>query len=661
VTCSGEGWLTLGSGTYAAVEDPGGTEAGRGCGPRKPPPVQERGSAGVVPTMPLLTRVNDALRFGAEPGLLGDTVRCAAAVGPGAALAVADRDGRIDSYAAELPDDPARLLGTCPLAAVDLGTLPEGDDAARNRALSRLDIALAKVDAARPDGSVLIVAGLAETDARTPRLHVAAVEGPGFDGGWLRSPSTRRTPYVQLSDLAPTVMKLLGHEVTEAMAGRPLTDGGDGRPAGLAAAVDALADTDTAAVAQRDVLGVFFAGLGVASLVVYGALTWLLRRRRTGADVSPAVLRRLGIAALALAAVPGCTFVVNLVPWWRTRWPALTISALVLAAVAVTVAIGFAGPWRRRIAGPVAAVSAVAVVVTIVDGLTGSTLQINSLLGYNPLVAGRFVGFGNIAFAAFGAAVMLLTALLAHGRRRPVALAVVAAIAIPMIVVDGNPAWGADFGGVLTFVPAFAVLALLVARSRISAGRLLLAGGAGVALVALIGVADYLRPAESRSHFGRFVAAVLDGSAGSTVYRKLLTSIDLLFNGPHTILAMALAVWLAVLVFRPPATLAEAYAEVRPMRVALIAVVVLSAIGFATNDSSVAVPVVAGMVALPAAFALCAAAVAGRPVPASAAVSTAGEHPGTRGSGTPSTDASNAMTSSDTPAAQATRRTEVLP
>jgi len=343
--------------------------------------------------------------------------------------------------------------------------------------------------------------------------------------------------------------------------------------------------------------------------------------------------------------------VVNAVPWWRSPWPAATLSGLVLAAAAATVAIAYAGPWRRWAAGPVAAVCAVTVVVTIIDGLTGATLQINSMLGYNPLVAGRFVGFGNIAFAAFGAAVMLLTALLAHGRSRPVALAVVAAIALPMIVVDGSPAWGADFGGVLTFVPAFVVLALLVARARINVARLLLAGAAGVALVAVIGIVDFQRPVEARSHFGRFVASVLDGSAGATVYRKLLTSLDLLLIGPHTILAMALVVWLAVLVFRPPPTLSEAYGRIGSLRVALIAVVVLSAIGFGTNDSSVAIPVVAGMVALPAALALCATALAGVPVPRRALpAATSGDDAATRGSAPP-----------DTPVAEVARPTEVLP
>jgi hypothetical protein len=631
VTCSGEGWLTLGAGTYAAMEDPADTKPSRGCDPRKPPPVEERGSGAFLPTMPLLERVNHALRFGAQPGLLGGSVRCGAAIGPGAALAVAEPSGRVVEYAPRMPDDPTPLLARCPVSAVDLGALPEQG---RDEALATFDAALRKIDQSRPARSVLIVAGIAEAGANEARLHVAVAAGDGFRGGWLRSPSTRRTPYVQLSDLAPTAMALLGEDVPESMAGRPLTGGGSGRPRDY---IPALADTDTAAVGQRDALGPFFAGLGVASLVVYGGLFFLLKRRRT---TNPRTLKAWGVAALGLAAVPAATFVANLVPWWRSPLPALALGATVLGVCAAIVALAYAGPWRRWIAGPVVVVCAVTTVVVLVDGVTGATLQINSMLGYNPLVAGRFVGFGNIAFAAFGAAVMLLAGLLAYGRQRAAALGVVLGIALPTVLVDGLPNWGADFGGVLTFVPAFAVLAMLVARARISAGRLLLALGAGVGLVALIGIVDYFRPVEARSHFGRFVASVLDGSASATVYRKILTSLDLLFTGPHTVAALALVVWLGWLVFRPPATLREAYEQIVPLRTALIGVVVLSAIGFATNDSSVAVPIVAGMVALPATFALCAA----------AAARTRRDVAGTGGS-----------TGADTPVPEVARPTEVLP
>jgi hypothetical protein len=359
-------------------------------------------------------------------------------------------------------------------------------------------------------------------------------------------------------------------------------------------------------VGQQRALDWFFVGFGVLSLLVYGALGWLLWRRRIGGRSPDAAVQRLGVAALALAAVPAATFVANLVPWWRASVPLLALAAVVLAVVLGTVLIAYGGPWRRVPSGPVTAVVAVAAAVAALDALTGTKLQINSMLGYNPLVAGRFFGFGNIAAAAFGAAVMMLTAFLADGRPRLKAGLIVVAIAVPAIAIDGFPGWGADFGGVLTFVPAFAILALLVTRSRLSALRLGLAAGAGVLVVALIGVADYLRAPSERSHFGRFVGAVLDGSAGDTVLRKARTSIDLVLMGPHTVAALALVVWLTVVVFRPNPTLRQAYERVPALRIALVAVVVMSAIGGVTNDSSVAIPLVAALVAGPAAFALCA-------------------------------------------------------
>jgi hypothetical protein len=561
------------------------------------------GDGARIPDMARLVELNGGLRFGARPGLLGASgVSCVTAVGQGAALAAADRSGAVSRYIAELPADPAPLLARCPLTLVDLGALPD-DGERRTAALRALDASVAAIEAGRADGTTLMVIGLAEAQSGQPHLHPAVIEGPGFRGGWLWSKSTRRAPYVQLSDMAPTALAEVGARPPTRIAGERLVARTGDRPAALRDTLDVLRDTDTAAVEQRGVLVGFYVIFGVVSLLVYGPLLWLLRRRRLGGPRGGATVRRLGVGAIALAAVPAATFCANLVPWWRASVPLLALTSAVLVAVVLTVAIAYLGPWRRHPSGPAAAVALVTVVVFILDALTGTNLQLNSMLGYNPLVAGRFFGFGNIAAAPFGAAALMLAAFLAEGRPRRQALTVVAAVAVPTIAVDGAPGWGADFGGVLTFVPAFAILALLVTRSRVSVLRFALAAGAGVLVVALIGVADYFRA--EPSHFGRFVAAVLDGSAGETVDRKLRTSLDLLLKGPHTVAALILVVFLGVLVFRPPATLREAYAKVPALRVALVAVVVMSVLGGLTNDSSVAIPLIAALFALPVTLAVC--------------------------------------------------------
>jgi hypothetical protein len=580
VTCPAEGWLTVGAGNYAAVLDPTGPDTAGGCAGRHPAPVSADGVAGWA----RIQQLNAGLRFGARPGLLGGALPCAVAVGQGAALAVAGPTGHVDTYAERLPAEPGALLRRCPLTAVDLGTLPS-DRAARAEALAAVDTQLSIVDAHLPARTVLAVLGLADSGEDGPHLHLAAVTGPGFAGGWLRSASTRRTPYVQLSDVASTALALLGVRPPAGanFAGAVLTGGASGRPSTVDETVAALTDTDIAANAQRQSLPFFV--LTVALLLLLGL----------GVRGSPRPM-------LALCAVPGCTFVANLVPWWRAPLPGLAVTGLVIGLAAVAGWLSSVGPWRRW---PVLVVSGFTALALTVDGVTGTTLQINSLLGYNPLVAGRFTGFGNLAFAVYGAAGLLFAALLAHRFARPrVAVAVVAAVAVPLVAVDGMPAWGADFGGVLTLVPAFAVLALLAGRARVSASRLLAAGLGAVAVVAAIGVADYLRAPQERSHFGRFVAAVLDGTAGATLHRKLAANLDLLVAGPHTYAALGLVFIVTWCVIRPPAALAATFAAVPGARPAAITVAVLAWLGFATNDSGVAVPLLVALVAVPAVLAL---------------------------------------------------------
>ncbi|MCW2567132.1 MAG: hypothetical protein JWN54_1229, partial [Mycobacterium sp.] len=287
--------------------------------------------------------------------------------------------------------------------------------------------------------------------------------------------------------------------------------------------------------------------------------------------------------------------------------PGLVAALVAAVAVAATVLTAVVVAAYRR-GGATAALGALgggALLILLADLLTGGRFQMDSMLGYNPLVAGRFYGIGNIAFAVLGVAAVFLAAALATGRGRWSALAITGTVAVVVTLVDGAPAFGADFGGVLTLVPAFVVLALSVARAPVTPLRVALAGLAGVVVVGALGVADYLRPASDRSHFGRFVADVVDGQGVGVVRRKLLTNIDLLLAGPHTIAALLGSVVLAVVVLRPPRSLSAAYAAIPALRPALVSVLVLGAVGAVTNDSSVAIPAVAGAVALPAVLAAC--------------------------------------------------------
>jgi hypothetical protein len=146
----------------------------------------------------------DGARVGALRDVLGDRAR---ADGEGARLAL----GLPPSGGAR-PVAPALRL-------VDLGALPArpGPDDLR-----RTDRRLAAALRDLPGTTDVLVVGVGEPDGDgTADLAVAVAAGPSFERGALWSASTRRAPYVQLVDVAPTVLALLGEPVPDVMDGQP--------------------------------------------------------------------------------------------------------------------------------------------------------------------------------------------------------------------------------------------------------------------------------------------------------------------------------------------------------------------------------------------------------------------------------------------------------
>ncbi len=644
VACPVEGWLTLGSGTLSAAYRPKDIDGQEGCGRRLAPAVQSvqpastptvpagaapvqtlPAPAGKVIQFPRLRALNDTLRYDAQLGLLGDAMSCTSAVGPGAALAAADTKGHVDHYLARLPDDPTPLLRRCPLTTLDLGALPQHSAAARNAALREMDAALTRIDTAKAANTVVMVVGVSHTQTQQARLGVTVVSGDGFESGWLRSPGTRRVPYVQLIDVAPTIAGLLGGELAETPAGRAWHGQAPGRPDGFSDTRAELIDADRHAVVQQQSQAPFLVALGTLCAVVVltlGVLLYLRSRGdrsrgdRNGANswretaVSSWPIRALVAATTGVATIPVMVSLLNLIPWWRSSHPLLASWLAVLLGagfVVGTVYLGraFLAPARRTWFA-VVVVCGLTVVVLTADALTGNRLQLGSLLGYNPLHAGRFTGFNNPGFAVFGAAAMLFVAFIAHGHRRWVSAAMVAAVAIPVTAVEGLPQWGADVGGILTLLPAFVLLGLLVSRTQVTWQRLGLGALAGALVFLFAGWLDYLRPDDSRTHFGSFFGGLGDGSAWSAIRRKLLTNAEVLFMGPHTVLALLLTAALVVAIFRPPPMLRRGYEAVPALRAALIAIAILAVLGFATNDSGIIIPAVMMLIAAPLTFAACA-------------------------------------------------------
>ncbi|WP_319463092.1 hypothetical protein [Micromonospora sp. RTP1Z1] len=601
-TCPVDGWLTVGAGNFAAWN---GSRPPGGCPPAAVTVDQPDGIGANLPDQEGVVRYNqDRLSWGTTPGALAESVRCSVAVGPGAAVAAARPFGRVDRYAPVLPADPAKLLGSCVLSIIDLGSV-DGEDRASRAAQARLaDAQLARVLAARPPRSLVVVAGVSDTD-QPSRLHVAVADGPGWEKGWLTSPSTAREGYLQLVDLAPTALAALGRPMPERLfLGRPAVSVG-GRPADLQAAIDQPADADREAGAQRRVAGWFFTLLAVAQVVLAVAVLPLLRRARRHAGphgpepVSRRVVATVELLLVAAALALPAALLADAAPWWRGQhagWWFAVVTALLI--VGGTAAVRFT-PGHDRTLGPLGAVAGLATLVVGVDVLTGSRLQLNGVVGYSALEGGRYSGLGTIGLGVFIAGSLLSAGWLAQRFRREWRPMVMVAVGGAAVVVVGSPYLGADSIGAIALTAGVSVAAAISTGGWLTVSRLAWATMAGLAVTIGFAVVDVRRPATERGSLGRFLAALGDGTSGLTVHRAGTANVETLVNSPLTILTLAGAalVWLALL--QPWGGLLRLFGIYPAIRAAMAGTAVAAGTGGLLGGSALDVAGAAGALAVP--------------------------------------------------------------
>ena len=610
-TCPVDAWLGVSAGERAAAPALDGN-------PRRASwePCPEPGAVvdGRVSGWADYVEAAGALRFNSTLGTLGDAAAeqgvCVSAVGPGAALGAARGDGSVERA---VPFDPAALpdaLTSCPITLVDVGSLPQSlTEQARADALTELDARIGVVLDAAPAGANVIVASMAD-DGPQSRLRMVVATGPGFGAGVLLSPSTRQPGLVVNNDLTTSLLGLTGLEVPRGINGGVLTS--EAAPVNSEELAEErwqdLVDYDLASFKIRSLVPTFFQAFVYGQLVIY-LLVLLVWKGKLG---SPETLGRwLGFArvvAVSAAAVPAATFLANIIPWWRTGWPLLAIVVAVTAWTAIIAVFALLGPWGSSGLGPVAVVSAVTVLVLGIDVMTGSRLQLSSLMGLQPAIGGRYFGMGNVPFALFITSAILLATVVAdgflrRGRRRAAAWAA-GLILTAALIVNGAPMWGADAGGPLSLPPAIAFFVLTILGVQVT-WRRWLALFAGTAVI-FLGVAflDSLRPVESQSHLGRFIGSITDGGALDIVLRKAEQNWNVL-TGNYTLTMLvpfALAFVIYVLARETSwgsRALQRSFDRYPALRPGLLTLLVALTIGFFVNDSGVAIPAVGATIAVP--------------------------------------------------------------
>ncbi|MCU1676238.1 MAG: hypothetical protein JWM93_996, partial [Frankiales bacterium] len=510
--------------------------------------------------------------------------------GPLAALAAAHHDGRLDNYRPDATGLTAADLLACGVTLVDVPALPAGDAAVRHV----LDLAV-NDDQIGTAARILLVG----TGDGTDRLAGAAFLGAPFAPGLLTSPEVGRPPYLQLVDVPATVLASF----------RPDSDipaSFIGRPAAFVPVAGSVADRlDAARSAARatEVRASHYPGF-VALLLGAQLAGWLALLVAWRRSREPARRRALALSAggLGLAGViaPAASFLASL-----TRWQTSVVPMPLLVGSTLVASAGLAAAAARsRVRGPVSPVAAIAAVGTLVlafDVLFSSRLQFNAALGYDAVTAGRFTGLGNLASGIFCAGVLLLLgALAARQATTKARVTVIAGGGAVAVAIVGAPRWGADAGGVLALLPALVVLGLLAARRRVGVAKVAVGAVAALVVVALIGLLDAARLPAQRTHLGRFVASLGDGTAGVTIKRRLSADLAML-AAPLPVLLIVACTAAAWWVFARPGPGVRSLFTAHPeVRWSLVAVTVAAALGLAVNDSGISFVAGAALVAAPA-------------------------------------------------------------
>ena len=588
-TCPADAWLTLGRGKRASAIEAAASCAGPTTAiPRSTPLVgalgQDVSIQAVGPGTQLAT------------GAPGGSATRPAPVAPSVADALAaDADLTIVDTASAASTDAERI------AALDeaLRTVQEqarpgtriivaslADDEAPGPQMAVLP---AGTRSARGASKGLVVAdsthrpGLAQLTDLTPTL-VSALAGrrdPAFDGHALTLPATGRagvatagaTGDARISRLADDALHARASQATVMRAGALLM--------GLAVALLVWAAVALRApkASRREALrrrvtwvAVYLSGLPTALLLVNAAPWWRVVAR-AGAPSGWASLVAVVAAALVAAGIVGLAAgIVALARRLRRPHPAASPSPSPdsPAATATPEPAGSAGASSARgeagaepppdeADGPTPSaplspppngtiltallVAAAIPLAWLVDAAAGAPLAFNNPLGMNAVVAGRFYGVSNTAFALVAGALVVVIAgiweVLGGGRRS--ALLVTALLGGAALLVDGAPQLGADVGGALTLVPTLAFLAAGLAGLRLSWRRWLAIGAATVLVVGGFAVVDLLRPG-GPTHLGRFARQVADGSAAGVLGRKAYALVGPFVTKPVMAAALACAV-----------------------------------------------------------------------------------------------------------------------
>jgi hypothetical protein len=270
----------------------------------------------------------------------------------------------------------------------------------------------------------------------------------------------------------------------------------------------------------------------------------------------------------------------------------LVVGALVFAGACRL--LGGRHPYR-----PLAIALALTVVVHVLDLLAGARLELNTVFGYSATVGIRVAGQGNITFSQLTAAVLLLGGLAVWRRPGRVTVYAVIAMLVVTLLVMAAPPFGGDFGAAIAGAPGFGLFAWLLLGRTVRVRTVAILGAVLVVAGLLVGFVDFLRPRDQQTHIGRFFDEIVNGAPGDsflTIRRKLDANLAS-FGGTRLLWVLPIVALLVWYLWRVRGgRIRPLYRSVPVIRQTVLALGVVAVLGYALNDSGVAIPAVMALV-----------------------------------------------------------------
>jgi hypothetical protein len=462
----------------------------------------------------------------------------------------------------------------------------------RNRAIAHTDEIVGRLlDHVDPTRDAVVVTAPLASRA-SGGLAVTSIRAPGIEPGLLRSGTTRRTGFVDIVDVAPTLLSMLGIERPDSMEGRSMSVGrspGDALFRNDAGRIDGLIVSSRDSVFRDKHQGaVALVLVLICALLALGAALALSQFRRALVVVEWGALGVLGFLFATYLAGP--FHFVNRGP--SAYWLFLFGVAVVFAGLCTLLG-------RRSFCDALLAALGLTVALHVADLVTGANLELNTVFGYSATVGIRVAGEGNLTFSILSVAALLFAGLLAWRLRGPVGRAVAITVLAVVLLVMMAPMFGQDFGASAA-APGFALLAWLLLGRKIRWRTVAALIGVLVVSALAIGFVDLLRPSDERTHVGRFFEQVGRDGVGSLFLVVRRKTSENLGSFGHTVLVwmipIALGFAVIYLLVAKPGTVAGLVRRITTFKATMLAVCVTAVLGYLLNDSGVAIPAMMAVV-----------------------------------------------------------------